>query len=1081
MTAKHGMKQHLLAAFLLVAVGLVGTAVVGCGSPSSDPREAAPSPPTTKDNKAYKDKDKDASKDKDKDAMKDKDKDAKKDKDNAKDKADGKTSPRAEREALEELTRTRQDPKPSKPKEPDLPQIWQKDAGQPSLARVTVGGGQSLDLVSLHVSVIVEGPRARTIVDHVYRNPHDRQLEGTFEYPLPSGASPSYFAMYLGAPRAALPPRFARRGEQRPLPAVALARLTPSELVANIDSADWGTLQEGRIVAKQKALETYEEIVNRKVDPALLEYAGGNTFRGRVFPIAAHGYNRVILAYEETLPIVRDKMLYRFPLPGVKLTEMQFTLQANTKECLEPLLLPKDATKEEGGGRVVFSRTWKNEKPEGRILFGCTPVDPRVQATSGRAGDNGPHYVYARLRPDLKKIENEKPFAAHAVFLLDTSLSEHPGRFNVNMKLMKKILENDPNIEQFNVLAFNVGAAWVEPAGWIANDAAGREKLFARLDGLVLEGATDLSCALDKLVTPGWDVTAGTPLNVFLLSDGHITWGESSAVSLAAGFESRCPFSARFHCYQTGLGEENEELFQALTRTGGGVFNCFNDADLEAAAQAHRNQCFFIDSVRFGDGPAASDVLVGGRRAAVYPGGELIVAAKMQGGGATKIVLHGKFLGKEVVQEFPLTIKNGGELAARAWAEVAVASLAALHDPRLDELVTAYCQQFGVVCRVASFLVLENDNDYKRLKLEEERGRTINGDMGLFVAEMWRKFGREMSPRDAFLRLLDQPGLRSRLNNGEAKKLALLLPDKDFQLPPNTIRGALLTKGDVPPTYLSQREKDRRNVSVYLTEAKRRADDGDADGAVRVLSSVIEEYPAREDALRLVGYRLLDLKQPAQAARLFVQVQQQRPFEPHSYRDLARSLEECGLYGLAAVQYEIVLAGRWDNRFASSLQTVVREEYVQMMRDALLHKAVADDVANHFHHRLAELGERQTASDLRVSISWNSDATDVDLWVIEPDGTKVFYSNKRSRNGGELSEDQTQGYGPERYRVTQALSGEYTIKVHYFRANRNLLGGETHVNVVVRRKAGTPDETIERHTVILKRQGDEVEVCKVKF
>ena len=840
-------------------------------------------------------------------------------------------------------------------------------------------------------------------------------------------------------------------------------------------------MQEGRIVAKQKALETYEEIVNRKVDPALLEYAGGNTFRGRVFPIAAHGYNRIILAYEETLPIVRDQMLYRFPLPGVKLTEMQFTLQASSKECLEPALLPKGAPPEEGGGRLVFARSWKDDKPEGSILFGCTPADPRVQTTSGKAGDNGPRYVYARLRPELKKIENDRPFAAHAVFLLDTSLSEHPGRFNVNMKLLKKILESDADIQQFNVLAFNVGAAWVEPAGWLTNDPAGREKLFSRLDGLVLEGATDLSCALDKLVNPGWEVAAGTPLNIFLLSDGHITWGEPSAVALTASFEKRCPFGVRVHCYQTGLGEENEELFQLLTRGGGGVFNCFNDADIEAAAQAHRNQCFLIDRVRFAGGPAASDVLVGGRRVAVYPSGELVVAAKMQDAGATKVVLEGKFLGKDMVQEFPLTIRNGGELAARGWAEVAVAALAALHDPKLDELVTAYSQQFGVVSRVASFLVLENNDMYKRLNLEETRGRTTNGDMGFFIHEMWRKFGGELSPRDTFLQLLEQPGLRARLSNDEAKKLALSLTDKDFQLPDSTIRGALLKKTDVSPTYLSQRDKDRRDVAVYLTEAKRRADQGDTAGAIRVLSSVIEEYPAREDALRLVGYRLLDLKQPGQAARLFVQVQRQRPFEPHSYRDLARSLEECGLYGLAAVQYEIVLAGHWDSRFGSSLQTVVREEYAQMMSEALRRNAVSGAVATQLRDRLAKVSDRQLSADLRVTISWNTDATDVDLWVYEPDGTKVFYQNKTSKNGGQLSGDMTQGYGPERYQVLKALPGEYKIFVHYYAANRNLLGGETHVNVVVRRLAGTPEETSERHTVILKHQDQQEEVCKVKF
>jgi len=116
-----------------------------------------------------------------------------------------------------------------------------------------------------------------------------------------------------------------------------------------------------------------------------------------------------------------------------------------------------------------------------------------------------------------------------------------------------------------------------------------------------------------------------------------------------------------------------------------------------------------------------------------------------------------------------------------------------------------------------------------------------------------------------------------------------------------------------------------------------------------------------------------------------------------------------------------------------------------------------------------------------VTISWNTDATDVDLWVIEPDGTKCFYSHNKTKNGGELSQDQTQGYGPERYRVAKALPGEYKIVVHYFATNPNLLGGETHVNVMVTRFAGTPRETTERHTVILKKHGEEVEVCKVKF
>jgi uncharacterized protein YfaP (DUF2135 family) len=120
-------------------------------------------------------------------------------------------------------------------------------------------------------------------------------------------------------------------------------------------------------------------------------------------------------------------------------------------------------------------------------------------------------------------------------------------------------------------------------------------------------------------------------------------------------------------------------------------------------------------------------------------------------------------------------------------------------------------------------------------------------------------------------------------------------------------------------------------------------------------------------------------------------------------------------------------------------------------------------------------------SDLRVTISWNTDATDVDLWVIEPDGEKCFYSHNRTKSGGELSQDMTQGYGPERYQIKKAQKGTYRIVTHYFAVNPNLLAGETHVNVTVTRHAGTPQETTERHTVILKKHGEEVEVCRVEF
>src|SRR5262249_25677326 len=154
-----------------------------------------------------------------------------------------------------------------------------------------------------------------------------------------------------------------------------------------------------------------------------------------------------------------------------------------------------------------------------------------------------------------------------------------------------------------------------------------------------------------------------------------------------------------------------------------------------------------------------------------------------------------------------------------------------------------------------------------RLNLEDERGRTVpGGDLGIFLSESWKKAGTALSARAELARFLDRIEPRVKLNTSaqaeHVKKLLALLTDKDIELPDELLQGTLVLRKDVPADYLKFREQNRRDVSLYLAEAKRRSGADDAAGAIRALSSIVEEYPSRSDALRLVGYRLLDLKQP---------------------------------------------------------------------------------------------------------------------------------------------------------------------------------------------------------------------------
>jgi hypothetical protein len=99
--------------------------------------------------------------------------------------------------------------------------------------------------------------------------------------------------------------------------------------------------------------------------------------------------------------------------------------------------------------------------------------------------------------------------------------------------------------------------------------------------------------------------------------------------------------------------------------------------------------------------------------------------------------------------------------------------------------------------------------------------------------------------------------------------------------------------------------------------------------------------------------------------------------------------------------------------------------------------------------------------DLRVVIEWNSEATDVDLWVDEPTGERAIYHNPRTAIGGRLSNDMTQGYGPEEYLLRRARAGAYEVRANVFAADRINPNGAQRVTARIIRDFGRPTESEE--------------------
>jgi hypothetical protein len=124
------------------------------------------------------------------------------------------------------------------------------------------------------------------------------------------------------------------------------------------------------------------------------------------------------------------------------------------------------------------------------------------------------------------------------------------------------------------------------------------------------------------------------------------------------------------------------------------------------------------------------------------------------------------------------------------------------------------------------------------------------------------------------------------------------------------------------------------------------------------------------------------------------------------------------------------------------------------------------------------LGKKKAS--LVVTVTWNT-ATDVDLWVTEPSGEKCFFAHKKTKTGGTLHEDNTDGYGPEHYTTAKMAPGEYLIQVNMFSTHKGKdVPVPTLVTVEVTRNAGTPQETYSTHTVRLRKSGDTVDVVRIK-
>ncbi|MBC8527735.1 MAG: PEGA domain-containing protein [Candidatus Cloacimonetes bacterium] len=70
--------------------------------------------------------------------------------------------------------------------------------------------------------------------------------------------------------------------------------------------------------------------------------------------------------------------------------------------------------------------------------------------------------------------------------------------------------------------------------------------------------------------------------------------------------------------------------------------------------------------------------------------------------------------------------------------------------------------------------------------------------------------------------------------------------------------------------------------------------------------------------------------------------------------------------------------------------------------------------------------------DIRIELYWDTDDTDVDLHIWDPDSNHCYYGDRYAIPNACLECDDTDGYGPEIFYQSEVSNGVYFIKAHFY-------------------------------------------------
>lgn len=235
--------------------------------------------------------------------------------------------------------------------------------------------------------------------------------------------------------------------------------------------------------------------------------------------------------------------------------------------------------------------------------------------------------------------------------------------------------------------------------------------------------------------------------------------------------------------------------------------------------------------------------------------------------------------------------------------------------------------------------------------------------------------------------------------------------------------------------------------------------------AVKILSNIAELKIEDHELYVMLGFKLKEAGEYNNALFIFKKVLDWRPHEPQSYRHYALALADAGQWQLAADTLYAGITKKYPEDIIDNYEGIEDVMLMELNNLLIQHKNEIN-TARYNKKIIAAM-----PVDIRVVLNWNRNDTDIDLWVTDPKGEKCYYGNSSTTNGALLSEDMTEGYGPEQLMVKKALKGKYRIEIHYYGDDQVKLTGPSTVMAEIFTRYNTGKEV--RKIITMQMENEE--------